>query len=120
MGSGGSDFQSAPAGHAGELAPQPDDLGAGLGDVAADVGPEFHDRLVHLGLDLFVEYDFSFAEDLLNVGTQFTRFRIDDLELFLDPEGVNVFRCAHALATSAKSGSRASVENASGRRINRR
>ena len=46
--------------------------------------PSFDDRLMHLGLDLLLQRHFAFAEDLLNVGAQFARFRIDDLELFLN------------------------------------
>src|SRR5215471_2973513 len=66
--------------HLGDVAPD-------LGDVAADAGPQLDDRLVHLGLDPLLQDPLSLLQDLLNVGLELAGLRIDDLELFLDPEG---------------------------------
>ena len=52
---------------------------------------ELDDRLVHLRFDVLFQSDFAVVENLLNVGTQLARLRIDDLEFLLDPEGENVF-----------------------------
>ncbi len=59
--------------------------------------------MVHLGFDLFIQRHLAFAEDLLDVGTQFARLRIDDLKLFLDPESEDVIGRAHARTTTANS-----------------
>ena len=48
---------------------------------------QLDDRLVHLRLDVFLQDFLPSVENLLNVGTELARFRIDDLEFLLDPEG---------------------------------
>ena len=52
-----------------------------------NLGAELDDRLVHLRFDVFLQGDLAVVENLLNVGTQLARFRIDDLEFLFDPEG---------------------------------
>jgi hypothetical protein len=59
--------------------------------------------LVHLGLDLLIQRHLALAENLLNMGTQFARLRIDDLKLFLDPESKDVIGCFHPRTTTANS-----------------
>ena len=56
-------------------------------DVGANLGSKLDDRLVHLRLDVLFQRHFAIVKNLLNVGTQLARFRIDDLEFLLDPEG---------------------------------
>ena len=41
---------------------------------------------MHLRFDVFLQGDLAVVENLLDVGTQLARLRIDDLEFFLDPE----------------------------------
>src|SRR5689334_2839712 len=90
MRAGGCNFQPAAPGHSRELATEADDLFAGIMHVLANIGAELDHRLVHFGFDLFFECDFAFTEDLLNMRAEFARFRINDLELFLNSkcEGV--------------------------------
>ena len=45
---------------------------------------------MHFGLDLFFQDHFALSEDFLDVGTQFARFGIDDLEFLLDADGEDV------------------------------
>ena len=52
----------------------------------ADAGADLDDRLVHLRLDALLEEEPALLEDLLDVGAQLARLRIDDLELLLDAE----------------------------------
>ncbi len=72
---------------------QPDDLGPHLADVLphlrdvlADAGADLDDRLVHLGLDPLLQDEPALLQNLLDVGAQLPRLRIDDLELLLDAE----------------------------------
>src|SRR5437899_3817259 len=64
-------------------------------DRIANLGPEFDDRLVHLGLDLLLEQDLATLEDFLNVRLQLARLRIDNRKLLFDTEGVGVLRLGH-------------------------
>src|SRR5882724_10760113 len=64
-------------------------------DGIANLCAQFHHRLVHLGLDLLFENDFSAFENFVNVRPQLARFRIDDGELLFDAEGKRVILCAH-------------------------
>jgi hypothetical protein len=52
--------------------------------IAANLGADFHSRLVQLGFDLFLQHHFAIGQDLLNVRTQLARLGIDDLQFFLD------------------------------------
>ena len=52
-----------------------------------NLGPKLDDRLVHLRFDVLLQGDLAVVENLLNVGTELARFRIDDLEFLFDPEG---------------------------------
>src|SRR6476646_9449333 len=104
MGPGGGEFQTRPSGGAGEVGAQADDLFARLVDVAADVGPDFDNRLVHLGLDLLLQRHFAFAENLLDMGTQLARIWVDDLKFFLDPESEDVIRRAHVWRKNRQNG----------------
>src|SRR5713226_9565613 len=83
-------FQSTVAGQLGELAAQFNDVLARVDNRLADLRAKLDDRLVHLGLDLLLEHDFSAFEDFLNVGAQLARLRIDNREFLLDAEGVDV------------------------------
>src|SRR5438552_3988413 len=64
-------------------------------DRIANLGPEFDDRLVHLGLDLLLEQDLATLEDFLNVRLQLARLRIDNRKLLFDAEGVGVLLLGH-------------------------
>src|SRR6266481_5625029 len=64
-------------------------------DRIANLGPEFDDRLVHLGFDLFLEQDLAALEDFLNVRLQLARLRIDNRKLLFDTESVGVVLGAH-------------------------
>src|SRR2546428_1932677 len=64
-------------------------------DRIANLGPEFDDRLVHLGLDLLLEQDLATLEDFLNVRLQLARLRIDNRKLLFDTEGVGVLLLGH-------------------------
>src|SRR5438477_10486485 len=64
-------------------------------DRIANLGPEFDDRLVHLGLDLLLEQDLATLEDFLNVRLQLARLRIDNRKLLFDTEGVGVLLLRH-------------------------
>ena len=59
------------------------------------LGAELDNRLVHLGFDLLIQRHLALAEDLLDMGTQFARLRIDDLKFFLDPESKDVIGRVH-------------------------
>src|SRR6476620_2739195 len=82
-----ADAQAGPAREADDLAAQPRDLAPRFEDVAADRRADLDHRLVHLALDLVVQPLFTLGEELLNVGPQLARLRVDDLKLFLDAEG---------------------------------
>ena len=90
MRAGGGEFRSAAAGQFRQFAAQTDHLLARFRRGAANIGPGFHDRLMHLRLDPFLHHDLAVAQDLLDVRLQLARLRIDDLELFLDAEGEDV------------------------------
>ena len=69
-------------------APQVDDVGARFLHVAADAGADFDHRLVHLGLDAFVELTLALRDDLgVDVRAQIERDRIDRLVFLFDPDG---------------------------------
>ena len=50
---------------------------------------------MHLRFDLFLQDHFSLSEDFLDMRTQLARFRIDDLELFLNADGEHVLVFSH-------------------------
>jgi hypothetical protein len=91
MRAGGSDQQTAVGGEVGKLAPKLQDLRARALDIGANLRAELNDRLVHLRFDVFLQRYLPVLENLLNVGSQLARLRIDDLEFLLDPKGENVF-----------------------------
>src|SRR5260370_4586659 len=68
---------------------------AGVLDRIANLGAQFHHRLMHLGLDLLLEQDLAALEDFLNVRLQLARLRIDNRELLFDTEGVGVLLLGH-------------------------
>ncbi len=70
-----------------DLTPQLRDVPPDLADVPADAGADLDDRLVHLGLDAFLQDQLALVEHLLDVRAQLPRLRIDDLEFLLDAEG---------------------------------
>src|SRR5438045_9398422 len=100
MGAGGGNLQPAASGHRRQFAPQSDDLLARVPHIATDISAKFDDRLMHLGLDLFLQRHGPFPEDLLDVRTQLACLRVDDLELLLDPESKDVTGRVHARTTT--------------------
>jgi hypothetical protein len=66
--------------------PQALQLGARLRRRLAHARPDLHDALVQLGLDL-AQHQVVVVQDLGDVGAQLPRLRVDDLVLFLDPDG---------------------------------
>src|SRR5215470_12102419 len=71
-------------------------------DGIANLRAQFHNRLMHFGLDLFLEEDFSAFENLVDMRAQFACFGIDDGELFFDAEGKCVVLCAHGGAANLR------------------
>jgi len=67
-----------------------EDLLPGITSVAANLGVQFHDRLVQLGFGALLQNQFAVGQNLLDVRTQLARFRIDNLEFLLDTEGEDV------------------------------
>src|SRR5205814_4480499 len=95
MGPDRCDLQSAAAGEVRQLAPQLNHMRARVIDRIANLGAEFDDRLMHLGLDLLLEQDLATLEDFLNVRLQLARLRIDNRKLLFDTEGVGVLLLGH-------------------------
>src|SRR4051812_22138497 len=86
MGPGGRDAHAVASREADDLAAQIRHVLADLGDVGADARAHLNDRLMHLGLDAFLEKEPPLFEHLLDVRAQLARLRIDDLELLLDAD----------------------------------
>src|SRR5438046_10491711 len=59
-------------------------------DVVTNFSAELDHRLVHLGLDLFLEKNFAAFENFLNVRPQLARLWIDNRELLFDTERISV------------------------------
>src|SRR5438874_106764 len=95
MGPDRCDLQSAAAGEIRQLAPQLNHMRPRVVDRIANLGAEFDDRLVHLGLDLLLEQDLATLEDFLNVRLQLARLRIDNRKLLFDAESVGVLLLGH-------------------------
>src|SRR5881394_3305346 len=100
MGADGGDPQVRLVRERSEFAPQLDDVLARVRDRSANLRAQLDHRLVHLRLDLLLEQDFAALEDFLNVGTQFTRLRVDDREFLLDPERERMVRGGHGWVTN--------------------
>jgi len=69
-----------------DRAAQPDELRAKVRRAATDLAPDLDHRLMQLGLHL-LEDEMIALEDLGDVRAELARLGIDDLVLFLDPEG---------------------------------
>src|SRR5258705_11135397 len=78
-------------------------------DGIANLRAQLHHRLVHLGLDLLLENDFSTFENFVNMRTQLARFRIDDGELLFDTQSQRMILCAHVGAANLRKKSRAVI-----------
>src|SRR4029077_15224500 len=89
------DLQSTATGEFGQSAAQLDHMSARAVDRIANLRAQLHHRLVHLGLDLLLENDFSTLENFVNMRTQLARFRIDDGKLLFDTESKRMILCAH-------------------------
>ncbi len=50
---------------------------------------------MHLGFDVLFQEYLPICQDLLNVRTQLTRLRIDDLEFLFNSESENVIASVH-------------------------
>ncbi|MNL41779.1 hypothetical protein D3C87_1642030 [compost metagenome] len=87
VGARGHDLEAVLLGQAGDRRAQLHDVLGGLGDVGADVGADLDDRLVHLGLDALAEDHAPLFEHDRDVTAKLPRLGIDDLVLFLDPDG---------------------------------
>ena len=83
----GRDLQSLSFCERRQPTPQPNDFLASSTRVVANASAELHDRLVQFGLQLLLQNRFAALDDLLDVGTQLARLRIDQLEFLLDAEG---------------------------------
>jgi hypothetical protein len=90
MRAGGRDLQAVLRSQFRQLSAKIDNLLPGITRVAANVGIQFHDRLVQLGFDAFLQDHSAIGKELLDVRTQFARLRIDDLEFFLNAESENM------------------------------
>ena len=88
---------------AGQTAPKLNNLPAGRAGVFTNFSPEFDHRLVHLRLEVLFQNHFPVGQNLLNVRTQFARFRIDNLKFFLNPESENVIARAQLLGPLLRS-----------------
>jgi hypothetical protein len=86
MGAGRRDLESVPGRELDHRAPQVHQFGADLRRGSADLGAYLDDGLMELRLHLLQEAMVS-LQDLSDVGGQLAGRRIDDLVLFLDPEG---------------------------------
>src|SRR5947208_15716392 len=73
-----------------EILAVPNDLLGQLLDAAADLRPDFNDRLVHLALDLIFQRRRARRQQLGDVRPELPRGGIDDLELLLDADGEGV------------------------------
>ena len=95
---GGGDAEAGLFRQAGQVAAEAGDGAARAGDVVADLGADLDDRLVQLGPDALLEEDLAALDDLLDVGFQLARDRVDDLELLLDAEGeLGLFAGGHGV-----------------------
>ena len=90
MCAGGRDFQPVLRSQFRKFAAKIDDLLPGITRIAANVGPQFRDRLVELRLNLLLQNQFAVSQDLLDVRTQLARLRIDNLEFLFDAESKDV------------------------------
>ncbi len=90
MGARRGDFQPVLRSQFRQLRAKIEDLLPGITSVAANLGVQFHDRLVQLGFGALLQNQFAVGQNLLDVRTQLARFRIDDLEFFFDTESENV------------------------------
>src|ERR1051325_2287765 len=92
----GSDYQTVLCRKVCYLTPEYNELPSRIARIAADLGADFHNRLMELGFDLLLQYHSAVGKNLLDVRTQFPRLRIDDLQFFLDSEGENVIGVARS------------------------
>ena len=89
------DLEFAPRGERGQTTPQLRHMRPGIIDVTADFRAQLDDRLMHLGLDLFLERNFAVLQNFVNVRAQLARLGIDDGKFFLDAEGEDMIFDAH-------------------------
>src|SRR5215472_17363927 len=94
MRAGGSDYQPVQRCKLCQLSAKRGDFTSSLPGIAANRGSDFHNRLVHLRFDLLLQNHFTVGENLLDLRPEFARFRIDELQFFLDPESENVIGTA--------------------------
>ena len=87
MRAGGGDLQAAAFGGADEFAAGAAHVGVKFGDVVADFRADFDDGLMHLGFDLFAEAGGAGFHQFADVGTEFSRGRVNNLEFFFDTNG---------------------------------
>src|SRR5215813_3259347 len=90
MRSGGSDYQPMLRCKFCQLSAKCSDFASRLPGITANRGTDFHNRLVHFRFDLLLQNHFTVGENLLDLRPEFARFRIDELQFFLDPESENV------------------------------
>src|SRR6266498_2180588 len=86
----GGDLESIARRQFRQLATKIDNLLSRATRVMTDLRAKLHDRLMHLGLDLLLQDHFAASQKLLDMRAQLARFRINDLELFLDAEREDV------------------------------
>ena len=84
---GRGDAQAVLAGQVADDLAELRDFLAGLGDVLADAGADFDHRLVHFGFDPLAEDYLALVEHDRDVAAEFPGYGVDDLVLFLDPDG---------------------------------
>src|SRR5438105_3082837 len=106
MGPDRRDLEPIARSKAGEIAAQTGNMVPGIGDIAAYLGAELDDRLMHLGLDPLFQHHLAVLENFLNVRAQLPGLRINNGKLFLDPKSEDVIFRGHqfnpATASSAE------------------
>jgi len=75
---------------AGQTTAKLNNLPTGCACVFTNFSPKLDYRLMHLRLEVLFQNNFPIGQNFLNVRSQFARFRINDLEFFLDPKSENV------------------------------
>ena len=88
-------FNPSRAASVGQLAAQFDHLLRAHTRIAANLGAQLDDRLMHLRFDVLLQKHFAVGQDLLDMRTQLARLRIDDLKFLFDAEREDVGGRAH-------------------------
>src|SRR5438132_9917686 len=82
----GCNFEALPSCDCRQFAPELNNLLSRISRIVTNLSAQFHDRLVHLGLDVLFQNDFAAGKNLLDMRTEFACLRIDDLKFLLNSE----------------------------------